>query len=61
MIKGDDTLTKFSPFEGKWVEKELIQTLPPGETKIIQMRMYQFKLTSSSTYFYDVVMNMCLA
>ena len=26
MIKGDDTLTEFSPFEGKWVEQKSIQT-----------------------------------
>ena len=32
----------------------------PGETKIIRMCMYQFKLTKSETYFYHVVMNMCL-
>ena len=47
MIKGDDTLTEFSSFEVKWVEQKSIQTLQPGETKIIQMRMYQFKLTKS--------------
>ena len=40
MIKGDGTLTKISPFEAKWIEQKLIQTLQPGETKIIQMRMY---------------------
>ena len=45
MIKGDDTLTEFSPFEAKWEEQKSIQTLQPGEAKIIQMRMYQFKLT----------------
>ena len=60
MIKGSDTLTEFSPFKAKWVEQKSIQTLQPGETKIIQMRMYQFKLTKSETCFYDVVMNMCL-
>ena len=58
MIKGDDTLTEISPFEAKWVEQKSIQTLQPSETKIIQMRMYQFKLAKSQTYFYDVVMNM---
>ena len=47
MIKGDDTLTEISPFEEEWVEQKLIQTLQPGETKVIQMRMYQFKLTKS--------------
>ena len=47
MINGDDTLTEISPFEAKWVEQKLIQTLQPGETKIIQMRMYQFELTKS--------------
>ena len=47
MIKGNDTLTEFSSFEVKWVEQKSIQTLQPGETKIIQMRMYQFKLTKS--------------
>ena len=47
MIKGDDTLTEFSSFEVKWVEQKSIQTLQPGEKKIIQMRMYQFKLTKS--------------
>ena len=47
MIKGDDTLNEFSSFEVKWVEQKSIQTLQPGETKIIQMRMYQFKLTKS--------------
>ena len=26
MIKLDDTLTEFSPFEGKWVEQKSIQT-----------------------------------
>ena len=30
----------------------------PGETKIIRMHMYQFKLKKSQTYFYHVVMNM---
>ena len=58
MIKGDDTLTEISPFEVKWVEQKSIQTLQPSETKIIQMRMYQFKLAKSQTYFYDVVMIM---
>ena len=47
MIKGDDTLTEFSPFEAKRDEQKSIQTLQPGETKIMQMRMYQFKLTRS--------------
>ena len=47
MIKGGDTLTEISPFEAKWVEQKSIQTLQPGETKTIQMRMYQFKLTKS--------------
>ena len=47
MIKRDDTLTEISPFEAKWVERKLIQILRPGETKIIQVRMYQFKLTKS--------------
>ena len=47
MIKGDDTLTEFSPFEAKWDKHKSIQTLQPDETKIIQMRMYQFKLTKS--------------
>ena len=55
MIKGSDTLTEFSPFKAKWVEQKSIQTLQPGETKIIQMRMYQFKLTKSETCFYDVL------
>ena len=26
LIEGDDTLTEFSPFEGKWVEQKSIQT-----------------------------------
>ena len=39
--------SKISPFEAKWVEQKLIQTLQPGETKTIQMPMYQFKLTKS--------------
>ena len=47
MTKGGDTLTEFSPFEAKWIEQKSIQTLQPGETKTIQMRMYQFKLTKS--------------
>ena len=47
MIKGDDTLTEISPFKAKWVEQKSIQTLQPGETKIMQMRMYQFKLIKS--------------
>ena len=55
MIKWDDTLTEFSPFEVKWVDQKSIQTLQPGETKIIQMRMYQFKLTKTQTCFYDVL------
>ena len=37
MIKGGDTLTEFSPFKAKWVEQKSIQTLQPGETKIIQI------------------------
>ena len=40
MIKGDDTLTEFSPFEAKQVEQKSIQTLQLGEKKIIQMRIY---------------------
>ena len=32
----------------------------PGETKIIQIHLYQFKLTESEAYFHHVVMNMCL-
>ena len=47
MIKGDDTLTEISPFKAKWVEQKSIQTLQPGETKIMQMRMYQFRLIKS--------------
>ena len=47
MIKGDDTLTEFSSFEAKWVEQKSMQTLQPVETRIIQMCMYQFKLTNS--------------
>ena len=47
MIKGGDTFTEISPFEAKWVEQKSIQTLQPGKTKIIQMYMYQFKLTKS--------------
>ena len=47
MIKGVDTFTEISPFEAKWVEQKSIQTLQHGEAKIIQMRMYQFKLTKS--------------
>ena len=47
MIKGDDTLTEFSSFEAKWFEQKPIQTLQPGETRIIQMCMYQSKLTNS--------------
>ena len=47
MINGDDTLIEILPFEVKWVEQKLIQTLEPGEMKIIQMRMYQFILTKS--------------
>ena len=45
--QGGDALTKISPFEAKWVEQKSIQTLQPGETKTIQMRMYQVKLTKS--------------
>ena len=30
LIEGDDTLTEFSPFEGKWVEQKSIQKR--GET-----------------------------
>ena len=47
MIKGNDTLTEISSFEAKWVEQKSIQTLQLSETKVIQMRMYQFKLTKS--------------
>ena len=47
MIKGGDTLTHISPFEATWVEQKSIQTVHPGETKIIQMRMHQLKLTKS--------------
>ena len=47
MIKGDDTLTKFSPLEAKLVKQKSIQTLQPEETKIIQIRMHQFKSTKS--------------
>ena len=38
---------EISPFEAKCVEEKLIQTLQPGETKIMQMRMYQFNLRNS--------------
>ena len=47
MIKGGNTLTEISPFEAKWVEQKSIQTLQPGEMKIIEMHMYQFKSTKS--------------
>ena len=47
MIKEDDTLTESSTYEAKWVEQKSIQALQPGEMKIIQMRMYKFKLTKS--------------
>ena len=47
MIKGNDTLTEISTFEAKWVDQKSIQTLQVSETKVIQMRMYQFKLTKS--------------
>ena len=47
MIKGGDALTEILPFEARWVAQKSIQTLQPGETKIIQMHMYQFKLTKS--------------
>ena len=43
MIKGDDTLTEFSPFEGKWVEQKSIQTRDENYTNAY----YQFKLTKS--------------
>ena len=45
--QGDDTLTEISSFKAKWVEQKSIQTLQPGETKIMQMRMYQFRLIKS--------------
>ena len=47
MIKGVDTFTEISPSEAKWVEQKSMQTLQPGKTKIIQMDMYQFKITKS--------------
>ena len=47
MIKGNDTLTEILSFEPKWVEQKSIQTPQLSETKIIQMRMYQFKLTKT--------------
>ena len=32
----------------------------PGETKLIRMHMYQFKLTKSQAYIYHAIRNMCL-
>ena len=47
MMQGGDTRTEISPFEAKWVEQKSIQTLQAGEMKIMQMRMYQFKVTKN--------------
>ena len=40
MIKEDDALTEFSPFEAKWAQQKSIQTLQPGETKIIRKSQF---------------------
>ena len=48
MIKGDDALTVISPFEAKSVNKNRYEHFrQPAETKIMQMCMYQFKLTKN--------------
>ena len=48
MIKGDDALTEISSFEAKWHEKNRYKHFRQHvETKIMQMRMYQFKLTKN--------------
>ena len=48
MIKGDDALTEISSFEAKWHEKNRYKHFRQHvETKIMQMRMYQFKLTTN--------------
>ena len=52
MIKGGDALTKILTFEAKWDEKNWYKHFrQPVETRIMQMRMYQFKLTKNLSFF----------
>ena len=58
MIKGDGALTEIPPFEAKWYEQKSIEILQPVcQDEMMRMRIYQLKLTKSSTYFYHVVMS----
>ena len=48
MIKGDDTLTEISPFEANGMNKNRYKQFRQYvETKIMQMRIYKFKLTKN--------------
>ena len=48
MIKGDEALTEISPFEANGMNKNQYKYFnTPQYTKIIQMRMCQFKLTKN--------------